>query len=58
MSCANATHQRKKCYIYKIFTILLKQILSGRLLLVITTGMQKSNLSFKFKLESITTYHL
>ena len=38
-------------------TILSQQILSGGLLLVVM-GRQKSNLSCKFKLEPITTYHL
>ena len=34
-----------------------QQILSGRLLLAITSG-QKSNVSGRFKLEPVTTYHL
>ena len=34
-----------------------QQILSGGLLLVIMSG-QKSNLSYRFKLELITTYHI
>ena len=40
-----------------MFTIFLQQILSSRLLLVVISG-QKSNLSNRFKLELITTYHL
>ena len=38
-------------------TIFSQQILSGGLLLVIMDE-QKSNLSCRFKLEPITTYHL
>ena len=34
-----------------------QQILSGKLLLVVTDGV-KINLSFEFKSESITTFHL
>ena len=34
-----------------------QQIISDGLLLVVM-GRQKSNLSYKFKLEQITTYHL
>jgi len=37
--------------------ILSQKILSDRLLLVVTGG-QKSNLSYKFKLAPITTYYL
>ena len=37
--------------------IFLQQIINGRLLLVVM-GEQKSNLNCRFKLESITTYHL
>ena len=44
-----------KCYVHYFFTILLQQILSGRLLLVVIGG-QKSNSSCGFKLELITTY--
>ena len=38
-------------------TTFLQQILSNGLLLVVMGG-QKSNLSCRFKLEPITTYHL
>ena len=38
-------------------TTFLQQILSSGLLLVVISG-QKSNLSNRFKLELITTYHL
>ena len=40
-----------------MFTIFSQQILSNKLLLVVTGG-QKSKLSCEFKLEPITTYHL
>ena len=40
-----------------MYTIFSQQILSDRLLLVVIGG-QKSNLSYRFKLEPITTYHL
>ena len=39
------------------FTLLLQQILSGRLLLI-AIDEKKSNLSYRFKLELITTYYL
>ena len=43
-----------------MFTIFLQQILSGKFLLVVIgeKKKKKSNLSFGFKLEPITTYHL
>ena len=39
------------------FIILSRQILSGRLSLVVM-GKQKSNLSYRFKLEPVTAYQL
>ena len=39
------------------FTLFLQQILSGRLLLIVIDE-KKSNLSYRFKLELITTYYL
>ena len=47
----------EKYYVYKIFTILSYQILSGRLLLVVIGG-QKINLNFGFKLKPIITCHI
>ena len=49
--------QKKKCYVYNIFTTLSQQILDGRLLVVIIGG-QKCNISSGFKLKPITTNHL
>ena len=40
-----------------MFTTFSRQFLGDKLLFAITDG-QKSNLSYKFKLEPITTYHL
>ena len=40
-----------------MFTTFSQQILSGKLLLVVIGG-QKSNVSYRFKLKSITTHHL
>ena len=48
------TKNKEKWYVYNIFTTLLQQILSDRLLLL---G-QKSNLNVRFKFEPITTNHL
>ena len=41
-----------------MFITFSQQILYGRLLLVVTSGKKKSNLSCEFKLEPITTYYL
>ena len=49
--------QKYKCYVNNIFTTLSQQIINGRLLLIVIGG-EKSNLSGKFKLNPITTYHL
>ena len=50
-------HLEEKFYIHNIFTTFSQQIVSGRLLLVVMSG-QKNNLSYGFKLEPITTYHM
>ena len=44
-----------KCYVHYIFSILSKQIINDRLLVVVISK-QKNNFSGKFKLEPITTY--
>ena len=46
-----------KCYVHYIFSTLSKQIVNGKLL-VIVISRHKSNFSGEFKLETITTYPL
>ena len=55
--CGHSSSQKEKCYVHNIFTILSQQIINDKLLLVVMGG-QKSNLSCKFKLESIINNHL
>ena len=47
----------EKCYVDNIFTTFSKLIINNRLLLNVMDKV-KNNLSCKFKLELITTYHL
>ena len=55
--CGHSSSQKEKCYVHNIFTILSQQIINDKLLLVVMGG-EKSNLSCKFKLESIINNHL
>ena len=48
---------RRECYVHNIFTTFSQQIVSSMLLLVVMSD-QKSNLSYGFKLEPITTYRM
>ena len=48
---------KKKCYVHSFFTTPSQQSINDKLLLVVMSG-QNSNLSYIFKWEPKTTYHL